>query len=143
MKIKTITDEEILSLIESGRIVVKYLHRRDPIVYKDGKALAATLVYGSRDGTSPRYRVEICLPKKTKRHKRQRKRTIVRSKIVWMFARRSIVPDGHELHHRDEDRLNDRAKNIIDWTEEEHRNYHNGSDSRSTAHHESTDGVPF
>lgn len=129
MKIKTITDDEILQLILDGRIVVKYRNRRNPVIYQNGKALTADLVYGSRSGTLPRYRVRIYKKRLRRSPKRGRKpieRTIVRSKIVWMFVHKRCVPYGHELHHLDEDRLNDRAKNIVDWTEQQHKEYHNG-----------------
>lgn len=129
MKIKTITDEEILDLILSGRIVVRNSLSRNPLIYQDSKLRVAGLVYGSREGTLPRYRVRIYLPrKKGSRRKKCRERTIVRSKIVWMFKHKKCVPFGHELHHKNEDRLHDASWNIVDWTEEKHRDYHNGED---------------
>lgn len=121
MKIKTITDEELLEMILAGRLTLKYANRRDPIVYHNGKPKTASIVPGKRN---PRYRIEIERPKRGKERKR-RKRTIVRSKIVWMIYNRRCVPEGHELHHKDEDRLNYRATNIVDWTEERHRQHHN------------------
>lgn len=125
MKIKTITDEEILAFILSGEITAKYINRRDPIIYKNEKPYTAGLVYGSRDGNCPRYRICLEIPRVGRQRKR-RKRSIVRSKIVWMIKHRKLVPEGHELHHKNEDRLHDAASNIVDWTEEQHRNYHNG-----------------
>lgn len=132
MKIKTITDEEILDLILAGRIVIINLDHPNPIISKDGKILSPYIVKGSRCGDCERWAVHICLPrKKGSRRKKSRQRSIVRSKIVWMFEEKRVVPFAHELHHKDEDRLNDRASNIIDWTEKKHREYHNGN------------GVPF
>lgn len=118
MKIKTITDEEILDLILAGRIVIKKLHSRNPVVYKDGKPLSPYIVKGSRCGDCERWAIHICLPrKKGSRRKKSRQRSIVRSKIVWMFKEKRVVPFAHELHHKDEDRLNDSGKNIIDLRE--------------------------
>lgn len=125
MKIKTIPDEEILDLINCGRIVIKYLNRKNPVIFKDGKKLSPYIVWGSRCSDCDRWAIKIGLPKKP-RQKRPRRRSIVRSRLVWMYVHRRIISLGEEIHHDDEDRLNDQAKNLINWAEDRHRSYHNG-----------------
>lgn len=126
MKIKTITDEEILDLILSGRLFALNLDHPNPIICKDGRSLTASLVNSGRCSNLPRYRVEICLPKKSKRHRKPRKRTIVRSKLIWMIVNKRVLPIGHQVHHVDEDRLNDAGKNLVDLSDYDHNQYHNG-----------------
>lgn len=121
MKIKTIPDEELLEMILDGVLTLKNKFTSDPIVCKNGRELKPKIVPGKRN---PRYAVIICRPKR-KRERKRRKRTIVRAKIVWMIHKRRVVPFGHELHHKDDNRLNDSASNIVDWTEERHKEYHN------------------
>lgn len=124
-KTKTIPDRELLQMILRGDIRANKITSRDPIIVVRGRSLVASLVPGKRN---PRYRVEICRPKIGKERCR-RKRTIVRSKIVWMIRNKKTVPKFHELHHKDDDRYNDSALNVVDWTEERHKDYHYGQDA--------------
>lgn len=123
MKIKTITDEELLDWILAGRITMTNSDSSDPVISKNGHPYATQIVPGKRN---PRYRICIEIPRVGRQRKR-RKRTIVRSKIVWMIHHRKLVPEGHELDHDDKDRLNDSILNILALTHAQHSAKHYGN----------------
>ena len=41
------------------------------------------------------------------------KRTIAICRLVWMYHAGRLIPDGFDIHHRDEDRENNRWDNLI------------------------------
>ena len=49
-------------------------------------------------------------------------------RIVWMCVRRKCVPDGHELHHRDRNKRNNRYSNLQSMSLARHRALTSGSD---------------
>lgn len=124
-KTKTIPDRELLQMILRGEIGYKKPFSRDPIIVVRGRSLVASIVEGKNN---PRWRVKICRPRIGK-ERQYRQRSIVRSKIVWMIRNKKTVPKFHELHHKDDDRYNDSALNVVDWTEERHKDYHYGQDA--------------
>lgn len=130
MKIKTITDEELLDWILAGRITMTNSDSSDPVILQDGRERTPSIVFGSRGATAERWRVRFYRTRKRrspKRGNRPVERTIVRSKIVWMIHNRSLVPEGHELDHDDENRLNDSALNIVALTHAQHSEKHYGN----------------
>lgn len=46
----------------------------------------------------------------------------------WMCVRRKCVPDGHELHHRDRNKRNNRYSNLQSMSLARHRAVTSGSD---------------
>ncbi len=138
-KIKTVSDETILEWINAGNLVVKYINRRDPVIINRGRVLSPYLV---RSSGSERTRWAVHLhshyvAKKTCRCRKVCKhpvtqirirRNIIRSKLVWMFKERRLLPLGHEVHHIDLDRYNDRGRNLIDLIDTAHYNEHHSDD---------------
>ncbi len=57
------------------------------------------------------------------------RRTIVRSKLVWMAKERRILPPDWEVHHKDEDRYNDVASNLEAMHKDDHLKLHHGEGS--------------
>lgn len=92
---KTITDHELLMLINWGELRVTDLESRQPTVIHRGRQLKPTLM-GTENVNGTRYRVEI--------RRKMRKRTIALAKLVWMFVHRKVVGREENIHHKDEDR---------------------------------------
>lgn len=108
----SVSDDEIISMIESGEIVVDLSNGN---VTRNGKPKAATVVGDdSKNGT--RYRYEFWIG--------SRRRTILRSKLVYMAGTGKPVPEGFEIHHLDEDRYNDAFFNLIAVSTEDHLKIH-------------------
>lgn len=109
---KTLSDMTLLTLLNDGEIQVD-LYSCD--VWKSGRLLKPTIV--GRDGKNcTRYRIEIC--------HFGCKRSIVRSRLVYMAGARILIPKGFEIHHRDEDRYNDSFANLIMLTTQDHLKLH-------------------
>src|SRR5687768_9153998 len=114
---KYISDERLIEWILDGSLIIKHLERRDPVLTFRGREIRAYLDADEWDGHNPRYRWCIyshsvyrkaCKCKKLCRHPTKRKRirrTIARSKLVWMFKHRRVVTEGCLIHHRDTDRF--------------------------------------
>lgn len=113
---KHITDEDIVLMFKYGRLKVCRARSRNPVILSFGKPLKPSLVEGR---SNPRWRHEICWNGK--------KRTIVRAKLVWLGVK-GLIPDEHELHHADEDRLNDSIDNLDLLNGDSHSEHHYGSD---------------
>lgn len=54
-----------------------------------------------------------------------RRRTIVRSKLVYLAGSLREIPEDFEIHHLDEDRFNDEYGNLIALHGDDHRKLHN------------------
>lgn len=110
-----ITDERIIELIDEGLIEVD-LDTAEVVVR--GVALKPQLIGGDR---------------RQPEHKRWtyglrfdgQRRTIVRSKLVYLAGARIPIPQGFEIHHLDEDKNNDGWSNLIMVTMADHRKIHN------------------
>lgn len=113
---KHITDEDIVLMFKFGRLRVRKAKSRNPEILSFGRLLKPSIVTGK---SNPRWRHEIRLNGK--------KRTIVRAKLVWL-ARNGLIPPEHELHHRDEDRLNDSIDNLELLNGDFHFGKHYGDD---------------
>lgn len=109
---RSITDEELLELLVCGVLEVDI---KTAEVKCRGSALKPTIV-GTAGDNGTRYRLSIRWA--------GRKRTIVRSRLVYMAATLRLIPDGYELHHVDEDRYNDSFHNLILLTAEDHLKLH-------------------
>ena len=53
-----------------------------------------------------------------------KRRTIVRSKLVWLAGSRRELPGGFEVHHLDEDRYNDAWENLVACSGPDHDKFH-------------------
>lgn len=53
-----------------------------------------------------------------------KRRTITRSKLVYMIVKRRCVPSGYVVHHNDLDRHNDGACNLRAYSEAYHSIIH-------------------
>lgn len=120
----TINDQGLLDLLEMGTITVD-LNTAD--VFKRGELLTATIV--GKDGKNgTRYRLEI--------YHQERRRTIVRSRLVYMAGTMQLIPDKHEIHHLNGDRYDDRWANLICVSIRDHLKIH-------AMETEEDDEVPF
>lgn len=110
-----ITDEEILGWLNSGDLVVG-LDNPETITFFGRVNTVSLIGDDNANEKYTRYRFKI-------RHNRRR-RTIVRSKLVYMAAERIIIPSGFEIHHLDEDRYNDVDWNLVMVTGSDHKKIH-------------------
>jgi len=53
-----------------------------------------------------------------------------RSHVVWWLCTGQVVPKEMDLHHRDENQLNDSIDNLELLTKSVHKKYHSGNDIR-------------
>lgn len=108
----SITNQELLYLLEQKILIVDLATAK---LYKLGKEIVPTIV--GREGVNgTRYRFEICHDGK--------KRTICRSRMVYMAGSGFEIPRGFEVHHLNEDRYDDRWNNLVMLTEADHRKIH-------------------
>lgn len=84
-------------------------------LFRGSQEITPTVV-GNQQVNGTRFRFEIC-------HEGH-KRTIQRSKLVWMVGSRRLVPPDHEIHHLDEDRYNDVWRNLICLHKDDHLKIH-------------------
>ena len=126
VKPKYITDEKILEWILSGELIIKYANRKRPILVFRGRTHTASIVEGHRN---PRYRwrLQDGIIKLRNGRERARRRTIICSKLVWMFKHKRTVSEGCLIHHRDNDRFNDGWGNLEEMSYDHHEQLHNGS----------------
>ena len=110
-----ISDEQILAMIETGEIVVP-LEKPLQITVR-GRTVKAYAI-GQYAGNPQRTRYAFGLRIDGKR------RTIVRSKLVWIAGSRRLVPSGFEIHHLDQDRYNDDWENLVALSPEDHDKFH-------------------
>ena len=106
-----ITDAELLQWLDDGSLIVPLDCPERIEVF--GRSVTAFLISKK---TNPRYGFSLRID--------GRRRTIVRNKLVWLSGARREVPDGFEIHHRDENRLNDEWSNLICIYGDDHRKLH-------------------
>lgn len=112
---KHVTDTEIVLMFRYGRLSVRKAKAKHPEILSRGKPLKASIVEGKRN---PRWRIKVWLNGK--------QRTIVLAKAVWLGCK-GLVPPGFELHHIDEDRMNDSIDNLELLTDDSHSDFHYGN----------------
>lgn len=117
-------DARVLEMILSGEIIIRALGCPRPQLYVRGRLVKAHLYKGRNN---PRYCWDIhdCYEKKGRRTIRRR-RKVQCNKLVWMYFYRRLVPPGHEIHHLNEDRLDDSIGNLECWDHDTHHNHHYG-----------------
>lgn len=97
-----ISDEEILRLIRLGLIVL-----RSGDLYKfHNKRRRFYKIKGRTHGSNGSSRI-IC-----KINLKHKQRGISRGKLVWMVANKSLVPEGYDIDHRDQNNTNDDPSNL-------------------------------
>jgi len=109
-KTTTTTVSEVLDWINSGVIRI------------DGQAVYK----GARELTqreNARNRCEVGDPRVDLAHNLKRKSVNV-SHLVWMDATRVLIPKDFEIHHRDENPLNNNFDNLICVHQLDHRKLH-------------------
>lgn len=119
-----ITDIELLTWLMTGELEVG-LNNPETINFK-GRSIKA-YENGSHRGNPNRTRWSFGL------RDNGRRRTIVRSKLVWMAGALRLVPEGFEIHHRDENRHNDAWNNLVMVTEDDHKKLDGRLTEESTA----------
>lgn len=112
MVARSITDDELLELLVCGILEVDI---KTAEVKCRGKLLKPTIV-GTAEVNGTRYRLSI--------RSEGRKRSIVRSRLVYMAATLQVIPEGYELHHVDGDRYHDSFHNLVLITIEDHLKLH-------------------
>lgn len=98
-----ITDEEIFRLIEIGLIWESNL--TDGLVYKwhgGWKLFHRLKVQEHPLSGRRRYLISI----------KERNRLIYANKLLWMIRNRRLVPSGHDIDHKNNDRQDDSRKNL-------------------------------
>lgn len=109
---ETISDETLLELIVSGVLTVDI---NSAECSRDGRPLKATVVgTAGRNGT--RYRFEI--------RSKGKKRSILRSRLVYLAGTGKPIPDGFEIHHIDGNRYNDSFSNLVAVSRVDHSKLH-------------------
>lgn len=111
-KIKTITDADLLILILNKELVIENLNTPDPLLIDRGNPRKANLC-GTR---GKRYRWEIS--------RNGTKRTIMRAKLVYMYATQSLIPNGKEIHHKNHNPLDDSINNLELQDHSDHLTHH-------------------
>lgn len=120
MKALHISDTDVLDMLIDGTLLVDI---QTAAVTSRGVLLKPELtVQSQRPGTRtgmPRYRIRFRLSG-------NRRRWIVRAKLVYMAATLQVIPDGYEIHHIDGDRFNDAYHNLALLSIEDHKKFHDG-----------------
>ena len=106
-----ITDAELLQWLDDGSLIVPLDCPERIEVF--GRTVTAFLI-GRKQ--TPRYGFSL--------RRNGRRRTIRRAKLVWLSGARRLIPDGFEIHHKDENRLNDEWSNLICIYGDDHRKLH-------------------
>ena len=89
----------------------------DVQIYKKGKPEPLVQRINKRkrmEGGDPR--VDLC-------HDRLRRSCHV-SQLVWMYHHECLIPEGFEIHHMDEDRMNNSFHNLICVSSLDHAKLH-------------------
>ena len=114
---KTIPDEEILELLNSKILTVNL--ETTEVKYKGRKKPPFAT---PQSNTTNRYKIHLYLG--NSRRPNYRRRTISLARLVYLAGTLKIIPDGHEIHHLDEDSQNDRFSNLICLSKEDHDKLH-------------------
>lgn len=115
MKRYGIAKTKILWLLQQKIVTLQVDENGSTVVSKGGKELAQRINTRRRmnDGDA---RVDICFDKK--------KLSINVSHLVWMFYTNCVIPEGWEIHHRNEDPTDNSFNNLICVHPIDHRKLH-------------------
>lgn len=114
-----IPDSQLVEFAKLGTLCVENLESENPQIVFRGRPLAATLrKQGGRGQIHGGYRYSFTLRYQSNR------RTITRSRLIWMIVNKQEIGDGYELHHKDENRLNDAYSNLEKMSREAHAFIH-------------------
>jgi hypothetical protein len=124
---KHISDADLLSFILDGSIIMRDLHTSDPSLLFRGRHIKPQLTR-----QSGRYRITEQCGRYTFQFsfgsKPRRTRKVVRSKLVWMYVNRRVVPPDHAVHHGPRGRLDDSIQNLELLHDNEHAAIHSTAD---------------
>lgn len=115
-----ITDAQIAGFMCDGSMEIADALTEPRLIFRGREITAELNKQGGRryaEG-SDRYRFTIWYGGKRRR--------IMRSRIVWLWYFNAI-PDNHDVHHGDAGRYVDGLANIECWSEDDHANFHYGS----------------
>ena len=117
---RSFPEVRILEMILSGELTVKHINSSDPVIVHRGVERKTYICNGRRN---KRHAIKI--------HSHYEGgiryiRTVMRAKLVWMIVHHKLVPEGHVIHHKDENRFNDSKHNLVCSSEYEHNAYHYG-----------------
>lgn len=119
---KHITDEQIVQWVQEGLLEVRYPQSLEPQLWFRGRQIKAEITV-----QRGRYRVEECGERFTWSIRfKGKRRKIVRSKLVWMTCHRRVIPEGHTIHHKSENRFDDRIDNLECLNNDVHKSIHCG-----------------
>jgi len=110
-----IPDSEILALIVSGDLVVG-LDNPETIQLFGREVKGYFIGAYARNPERRRFAFGFQI--------KGRRRTIVRSKLVYIAGSLRLLPDEFEVHHLDEDRHNDDYQNLIAVHGDDHKKIH-------------------
>lgn len=99
---KGMTDEHILERIEDGTLVV-LMKSLDVFSFYRGRWVRIRVRKRESNGSEYKF-VEICHQSK--------KKSIALHRLVWMFSKRSLVPDGFDVDHIDGKAFGDSIDNL-------------------------------
>lgn len=105
----TIRDTTILELLRLGHLEVD-------LVTAEVSFLGERIKPGHTGSYKKRPRIEF-------KYRGQR-RTILRSRLVYLAGTRRLIPITHEIHHLDEDNTNDAFANLICLSVDDHVKLH-------------------
>ena len=115
-KPKHVSDEELIRLLDEGIIKVDL---ETTELWVNGNKIAPYLNGAdNRGGQEDHKRWSFGL------RIDGRRRTITRSKMVYLAGSRKLIPLGNEIHHKDEDNENDKWSNLISVSFEDHKKFH-------------------
>lgn len=118
-----LTDEEVIALVNEGKYQVDV--DLGEVRGRSGKLLFT--YHGSKRSTTPYVRL----------YHQPKMRSLPVSRLVWMVATQSQIPDGFDVHHEDRNDTNNRFGNLFCLHTLDHSKKH------ANGQPESEEEVPF
>lgn len=109
-----LTDGEVLALFQNGRY---RLDEKDQVVNRFGRTIRSLLIPGTTAKPEHAYYF-------VRVYGNGGYRTTALHRVVWMVRTNTVIPDGWEVHHRDEDRNNNGFRNLICLHRLDHQKMH-------------------
>ena len=95
-----VTKQEVLDWLQDGAFTVA----EGQIYTRDGRCLVQRINKRKRCEHGDA-RVDLCFG--------GRRKSMHVSHLIWMWGTNSVIPDGYEIHHRDENPLNNAFDNLL------------------------------